>query len=87
MKKPNVKDIRIDYHAKRRFWERYGMRFNHSIKMQLINMIRSGEAELLQKVSNSRSIFRVEFDGTMMDIVYDKRRVKIITVLFSENKE
>lgn len=86
MKKPNVKNIRIDYHAKKRFKDRYGIHFNHDMKMRLINKIWSGEAELIQKTSNARSMYRTEFDGVMIDFIFDRRRRKIITCLFPGEK-
>lgn len=82
-----MKNIRIDFHAKKRFMDRYGLKFNHAMKMDLINRVWDGRAKLIQKTSNARSIYKVELDGTMIDFIYDRRRKKIIMALFPDQNE
>lgn len=71
-------------HAKKRAEERFGIQLNKSKRKELIKMILNGNARHLEKISNRLSKFRVKFEDTLMDLVYDKSRKNIVTFLLPE---
>jgi hypothetical protein len=68
-------------HSSRRIYERYGTDILLVDYQKMINKIREGDATFLQRMSRSRSIFKVELNGTLFIVVYDKNNHNIVTFL------
>lgn len=68
-------------HAQKRFKERFGITFGHKMRNDIINIIKNGKAELIEKQSLRVSIWAVEYENTHFKIVYDNKRHNIATVL------
>ena len=68
-------------HAQNRCRQRFGCGFNEK---QLVNRIIAGETELVEKQSNRVSIHRVLIQENPANVVYDKTRKTIVTVLYPE---
>lgn len=71
----------LTHHAKVRAYERYGIRLNRESYRELCGQIKRGASEFVSKTSNDRSVHRVELDGVKLNVVWSKKRRRIITVL------
>jgi hypothetical protein len=74
-----LKDRNITAHAKKRFAERFGMYANRQFRLRVLRLIWEGKSQLIRRRSNSRSVHLVLIDGVPVQVVYDKRRRRIIT--------
>ena len=70
-------------HAKTRASERYHVSLNRDHYWQLVKHIQHGQAEFIQRTSNTRTVWRV--DG--MVAVYSSRHKRIVTFLPSDCRE
>lgn len=77
----------LNAHAKKRAAERYNLDLNHDARQEIIRKIQSNEAEFVGKQSNNRSFWRVDHGGESLNVVYDKLRSAMCTVLPKEAKE
>lgn len=80
------------YHAKRRFSERLGVRFSQYLSDMLLHKIHSGQMKLLERQSNRVAIYEMSFTPRQQDmlvgdakemtvhVVYDRFRKNIVTV-------
>jgi hypothetical protein len=68
-------------HARKRFIQRYAIDFTKSMEQEVIAEIRCGRAPLFDKQSLRVSIYDVYYKGSVMRVVYDKKRNVIVTVL------
>lgn len=71
----------VEMHAKKRAEERYGVSLNSEDRRDIVKMIQNGEADFVAKQSNTRSLFKVDFEGSPLNVVYDKARHALRTVL------
>jgi len=71
----------LNAHAKKRAEERYGVKLNHEDRRQIVNMIQNKEAEYIGKQSNNRTFWRVNYQDKSLNVVYDKARSAMCTVL------
>lgn len=67
-------------HVIRRFKERFGLIVNRKEIMGLVKIIQDGQGEFLEKVSNSRKVWRLNFSGRNVVCVYDNSRGNLVTV-------
>jgi hypothetical protein len=81
-------------HFTQRMDERYGLRVNRKARSELVACIQNGKAEVIKKLSHSRSIFRVPIFlskelcrlndniqfGDRLVMMYDTKRGKLATV-------
>lgn len=85
---PNKKTPQIlNAHAKKRAEERYGLTLNHKDRAEIVNMIQKNEAEFVGKQSNNRTLWRVSYQDQSLNVVYDKARNSMCTVLPKEAHE
>src|SRR5271157_4892951 len=71
----------VEMHAKKRAEQRYGVELNHEDRLNVVKLIQSGEADFVAKQSNTRSLFKVDYEGSSLNVVYDKVRHALRTVL------
>ena len=71
-------------HAKRRFYERFGILLNRKDRQNLINQIQGNRAKFVEKESNRVSLWDVMVKGKIIRVVYDKDRKNIVTALPQE---
>lgn len=97
-KKINQKKIAQQKHAIRRLSEkdRYGIEIDDIIYRQLCNSIRflgksykekKYNVELLEKVSNTRSVYKIFYGENTLIAVYDGSRGSIVTFLSKDCRE
>jgi len=82
---PKEKDQAI--HARKRFYERYGMELSKVQYRELCVLLQSGNDEYcttLYKQSCTRTVKSIEFMGETLYLVYDKLRHQIATFLTAE---
>lgn len=73
----------LNSHAKRRAEERYGIDLNKQARREIIKMIQTeaDQAQFISRESNSRSLWQVTYNNQPLNIVYDKARSALATVL------
>jgi len=68
-------------HAKRRALQRFGLTLNSDQLQALSRMIRAGRSECIERESNRVSVHRLEWQGCVVVVVYDRLRKQIVTFL------
>jgi hypothetical protein len=68
-------------HAKKRLKERYGISAGNKFLTQIINQIKSGKANKLNRHSKRVSEYLVKVSGTDIRVIYDHKRTMIVTAL------
>lgn len=68
-------------HSKRRAHQRLGLDLTTADLNEIVNDIQDNKAKFIERLSNSRSIFRVLIKDRLAYVVYDKERKSICTVL------
>lgn len=71
----------IPCHAQSRALSRYGVHLNKSSYRRLVLQIRNGQDVKFSKLTCSRSLVLVKFEGREFLLVYSKKTKKIITFL------
>jgi hypothetical protein len=77
----------LNAHAKQRAEERYGLSLNKEARREIVQMIQGNEAEFVGRQSNNRSLWRVNYQNQFLNVVYDKARSAMCTVLPKEAVE
>lgn len=77
----------LNAHAKKRAEERYGLNLNKEARHEIVQMIQTNQAEFVGKQSNTRSLWRVQYQDQSLNVVYDKARNTMCTVLPKEAHE
>ncbi len=77
----------LNVHAKQRAKERYGINLNKQARHEIVQMIQTNQAEFVGKESNSRTLWRVQYQDQSLNVVYDKARSTMCTVLPKEAAE
>ena len=77
----------LNAHAKKRAEERYGVNLNKHARREIVQMIKSQQADFVSKQSNNRSLWRVTYQGEPLNVVYDRQRGTMCTVLPKDAKE
>jgi len=78
------KAVAIRRHVKRRALERFGWTLNRHDLSFLRNLIRSGEATLIEKQSNRIGLYKTEYRDQEIVLVYDKNRKLIVSLWSAE---
>ena len=78
----SIKKNAQEAHAKRRSRQRLGRDMN--IK-RVVMQIKRGQSQFIEKLSNNRTKHRVNIGGVQADVIYDKSRGTLITVLSLDN--
>lgn len=68
-------------HAFRRGAQRYGVFLSEESFAELVDQIQTGRGEFVERQSKRVSKWQVQYDGTPMTVIYDKKRKTIVTVL------
>lgn len=79
--KPFTKADGERIHAGRRLWERYQIVYTDQLRNSLIKCIKNGNSSVSTKSSNRKIIHHLIHSGTMLILVYDKKRGEIVTFL------
>src|SRR5271168_2460258 len=77
----------LNAHAKKRAAERYHIDLNRDARQEIVRKIQHNEAEFVGKQSNNRSFWRVQYQNESLNVVYDKARSTMCTVLPKEAHE
>lgn len=77
----------LNAHAKQRAEERYGLNLNKEARHEIVQMIQTNQAEFVGKESNTRTLWRVQYQEQSLNVVYDKARSTMCTVLPKEAAE
>jgi len=77
----------LNAHAKKRAEERYGLNLNKQARHEIVNMIQTNQAKFVGKQSNTRTLWRVNYQDQSLNVVYDKARSTMCTVLPKEAHE
>ena len=77
----------LNAHAKQRAEERYGLNLNKQARHEIVQMIQTNQAEFVGKESNTRTLWRVQYQDQSLNVVYDKARSTMCTVLPQEAHE
>lgn len=77
----------LNAHAKKRAEERYGLNLNKEARHEIVQMIQKNQAEFVGKQSNNRTLWRVTYQDQPLNVVYDKARSTMCTVLPKEAHE
>jgi hypothetical protein len=74
---------KLNAHSKMRAKERYNLNLNKETRHEIVQMIQSKDqmAEFVGKQSNNRSLWRVNYKDQPLNVVYDKARATLCTVL------
>src|SRR5271156_5148513 len=78
---------KLNAHAKLRAEERYGLNLNKEARNEIVNLIQTNQAEFVGKQSNTRTLWRVNYQAQSLNVVYDKARSTMCTVLPKEAHE
>lgn len=78
---PDNKKKNQKRHARKRFLERLGVPLTQDFRDRIIGKIRRGETKVLEKPSNRVTKHRILIDGISFDVIYDRKRKTIVTVL------
>ncbi len=73
-------------HVRRRFKERFNLDFNKTVNRHFLSEILSGRAEFLLRKSNRVSYHAVEYNNEVYNVVFDRFRSQVVTVLLPEMK-
>lgn len=77
----------LNAHAKQRAGERYGLNLNKEARHEIVSLIQTNQAEFVGKQSNTRTLWRVQYQEQSLNVVYDKARSTMCTVLPKEAHE
>lgn len=86
VKMKGLKKIR-EYHVKKRSLERFGIFLSKRDQEQIVRIIREGRAMLLSRESNTKSHYKLEYEGIMMRVVYSKEHKCLLTVIPLKNQK
>lgn len=73
-------------HTKYRARQRYGIRIAAEDNAAIVKAIQGRRAKFITKVSNRVTAFDVEWQGTVIRVLYDKNAKVILTVLGMDMK-
>jgi hypothetical protein len=71
----------LNRHAKKAAQERYGVDLNKHARREITAKIRSSEAEFVCRSSDNRTLWKVPYEGETLNVVYDRKRQTLCTVL------
>jgi hypothetical protein len=71
----------LEAHAKAAAEDRYGVTLNKEARREIVHKIQTGEADFVSRTSNNRTLWKVDHNETSLNVVYDKARHALCTVL------
>jgi hypothetical protein len=80
MNKKKTKQI-LEAHAKAAAEDRYGVTLNNEDRREIVKKIQDGDADFVSRTSNNRTLWKVDHNETSLNVVYDKARHALCTVL------
>lgn len=78
-KKKTAQDCRK--HFKKRAKDRYGLHINRKARLEIEEMIRTGQSTVVEVKSRTKVTHLVNYKGTPLLIGYDKKRHTVVTAL------
>lgn len=89
------KKYALRHHAQKRMKQRFGIEINKIDRVRLIEKIKDYSIDSFQdrevlclgKQSISRTLYLVEYHGSLIKIVFDRKRSELITVLYPSVEE
>jgi len=69
------------FHFKQRMLTRYGFEIYNTDIDKIIQIISKGESKVIRKQSRTFVVHQVPFNGKNIEVVYDKVRRTLVTVL------
>ena len=85
-KKCHNKKDNEKYHAKQRFYQRFGVTLKREEYFKIVDDIQKGKMQFLSRQSNRISRWRGEVKGIMCIVIYDKIRKRIVTFIKDSNE-
>lgn len=82
-----TKEQSQNIHARRRFYQRFGIKLTKELKADIIRLIQQGFATHVEKQTNRVSLFDVFIEDRIVRVVYDKHRKNIVSALYPEGIE
>jgi len=79
------KNLRI--HAKKRLYQRYGLKVNKQGYRRIKSRIGSDEGWFLKNMSKRLALYLIHYRGTYLFTVYDKNQLEIATFLTMDMSE
>lgn len=81
--KPGKTKAILEAHAKNRAEERHGISLNHDDRRNIVKMIQEDQegASFVARTSATRTLWKVDYRETSMNVVYDKTRHALCSVL------
>lgn len=73
-------------HCKRRALERFNLSLNHKDMAEMAKLIQTQKAEFIRKRSNRITLWRMNYRGNEMTVVYDNKRHAVVS-MFQQRKE
>jgi hypothetical protein len=71
----------LEAHAKAAAEKRYGIVLNKEARREIVQKIQTGDADFVSRTSNNRTLWKVDHNETSLNVVYDKARHALCTVL------
>lgn len=68
-------------HVRQRFLERYGVNMTAGMHQRIVDAIEAGQAILIAKQSDQKTVWDVVFDGRCFRVVYGPLGRQLLTVL------
>lgn len=82
MANPQSKVKSENIHAKKRFEERYGLKYTRKLRASFIRQIQEDKAGFIRRDSLTRTVWMVEADdGQCIKVVYNSNTKNIVTAL------
>jgi hypothetical protein len=78
-------DVALNNHAKKRVWERYSIEFTNADLNKIIAKIHNGDAVFVEGKTNTRTVHKIEYEGTDFLVLYSRSMKRIVTFLPMEN--
>lgn len=81
-RKPLTKKQSERIHFKRRLYQRFGLKISRNDYRQIIKQIKLNDKAVYLNSRTSRH--NIKFKGYNFDVIYDRKRKEVITVLYTE---
>jgi hypothetical protein len=75
------------YHVKELARQRFGLEVNRHLRQTLIRRVTNGDVKYARKVTNSRTVVVLDYDGREMTFLYSSATKDIVTFLSPDAPE
>jgi hypothetical protein len=77
---------RINQHVIHRSEQRYGIRLNSKKRKEIVRIIQSNGSTGLKRISNTKTLYMVNYEGQDILVLYSRARKTILTVYPKESR-